>query len=337
MLALRPDEVPDLFGPEALHRLSAATLVDPDTPVAGRPDQLAPRTARALAEADILLTSWGSPRIDLGFLDAAPKLRLLVHAAGTIKPLVVPEIFERGVRVCSAAEANAVPVAEYTLAAVILGAKRAFPAAARYRSGVRAADGTHRDLDGLGWIGTWPLTVGVIGASRIGRKVVRLLRQVLDADVLVYDPYGLGGLDDDPRVRAADLDGLLAACDVVTVHAPLTPESRGMIDARRLALLRDGTVLVNTARGPIVDGPALARELASGRIDAVLDVTDPEPLPPESELFDLPNVFVTPHIAGSLGREVRRLGLLAVGEVERFASGLPLRYEVFPDQLDRLA
>lgn len=137
------------------------------------------------------------------------------------------------------------------------------------------------------------MTVGVVGASRIGRKVVRLLRDVLDADVLIYDPYGVGDLTAGPRVRLASLEELLAASEVVSVHAPLTPVTRGMLDARGLALMRDGAVL--------------------------------------------PNVFLTPHIAGALGGEVLRLGRLAVEEVERYVAGLPLRYEVLPDQLDRLA
>jgi len=231
----------------------------------------------------------------------------------------------KGVLSSSGRSRTPAPVAEYTLAAIILGAKRAFTAAARYRRGLRSADGTHR------------MTVGVVGASRIGRKVVRLLRDVLDADVLIYDPYGAGDLIADPRVRLTSLEELLAASEVVSLHAPLTPVTRGMLDARGLALMRDGAVLVNTARGPIVDQTALTAELVSGRIDAVLDVTATEPLPPDSVLFTLPNVFLTPHIAGALGGEVLRLGRLAVEEVERYVAGLPLRYEVLPDQLDRLA
>ena len=147
----------------------------------------------------------------------------------------------------------------------------------------------------------------------------------------------LGDLIADPRVRLTSLEELLAASEVVSLHAPLTPVTRGMLDARGLALMREGAVLVNTARGPIVDQTALTAELVSGRIDAVLDVTATEPLPPDSVLFTLPNVFLTPHIAGALGGEVLRLGRLAVEEVERYVAGLPLRYEVLPDQLDRLA
>jgi phosphoglycerate dehydrogenase-like enzyme len=334
LLAVTADEQALVLDAESRERLAATASV---VTGGGVPALAQPAFAAALATAEVLLTSWSSPRVDADLLTAAPRLRLVVHAGGTVKFLMTPEAFARGVRVCSAAEANAVPVAEYTLAAIILGAKRAFTAAARYRRGLRSTDGTHRNLDGISPIGTHRMTVGVVGASRIGRKVVRLLRDVLDADVLIYDPYGAGELTADPRVRLTSLEELLAASEVVSLHAPLTSATRRMLDARGLALMPDGAVLVNTARGGIVDQTALTAELVSGRIDAVLDVTDAEPLPPDSVLFTLPNVFLTPHIAGALGGEVLRLGRLAVEEVERYVAGLPLRYEVLPDQLDRLA
>jgi phosphoglycerate dehydrogenase-like enzyme len=102
-------------------------------------------------------------------------------------------------------------------------------------------------------------------------------------------------------------------------------------------LLRDGSVLINTARGRIIDAAALEKECRSGRIDAVLDVTDPEPLPPDSPLLELPNVFLTPHLAGAVGNEVARLGELAVGELERFAAGAPLLHAITATDFGRIA
>ena len=110
-----------------------------------------------------------------------------------------------------------------------------------------------------------------------------------------------------------------------------------MIDAAMLALLRDGTTLINTARGSLIDQAALEAELLTGRIDAVIDVTDPEPLPPDSRLYELPNLFLTPHVAGALGLERQRLGTLITDEIERFVRGEPLRYRVDPALLDRSA
>jgi phosphoglycerate dehydrogenase-like enzyme len=110
-----------------------------------------------------------------------------------------------------------------------------------------------------------------------------------------------------------------------------------MLDRDRLALVRDGGVLINTARGALVDHDALADELVSGRLSAVLDVTDPEPLPAGSSLYQLPNVFLTPHIAGSLGNELERLGRIVVEELERLVAGAPPVHEVLRADLARVA
>jgi phosphoglycerate dehydrogenase-like enzyme len=110
-----------------------------------------------------------------------------------------------------------------------------------------------------------------------------------------------------------------------------------LLDARRLALLRDGAVLVNTARGVLVDGDALVAELASGRIDAVIDTTEPEILPADSPLYELPNVFLTPHVAGAMGAETQRMATLALDELECFANGEPLAHEVTRETWDRIA
>jgi phosphoglycerate dehydrogenase-like enzyme len=124
----------------------------------------------------------------------------------------------------------------------------------------------------------------------------------------------------------------------VSLHAPALPSTEGMIGARELARMKDGATLVNTARGSLVDARALERELGSGRISAVLDVTDPdEPLPPDSPLHALPNAFVTPHIAGSNGTEVERLADFALEEIRRYVAGEPPRHPIGADDLERIA
>ena len=166
--------------------------------------------------------------------------------------------------------------------------------------------------------------------------MLALLRSV-DFAVLLYDPYV--GADEAAALgaRPVELDALLAAADVVSLHAPALPSTQHLLDRRRLALMRDGAVLINTARGALVDGDALTTELVSGRLDAVIDTTEPEILPADSPLYDLPNVLLTPHIAGALGRETERLGAHAVAEIERFARGEPFRYPVRREELERLA
>ncbi|MGW1343016.1 hydroxyacid dehydrogenase [Kribbella sp. NPDC002412] len=284
-----------------------------------------------LAEAEVLLTGWGCPPITADLLDAAPKLRAIVHAAGTIKTFVDPVVFERGIAVSSAAAANAIPVAEFALAAIVLAGKRAF----RLRDWYRTVHGS-RPLPGVPISGNLGTTIGVLGASRTGRLVLERLRG-LDVDVLVNDPYLSEAEAAAFGAKWCDLKTLFSASDIVSLHAPLLPETRGMVSAELLAAMPDGAVLINTARGALVDHDALARECASGRIDAVLDVSDPEPLPASSQLLQLPNVFVTPHIAGAMGNEVVRLGEAAVAEIERLAAGLDLAHGIEWADLGRIA
>ncbi len=134
-----------------------------------------------------------------------------------------------------------------------------------------------------------------------------------------------------------DLDDLFTWSDVVSLHAPALPNTRHLVDVARLARMHDGAWLVNTARGSLVDTDALTRECEAGRLHALIDTPDPEPLPADSPLYDLPNVVLTPHVAGSLGNEIARMGDLAVAEVRRFLSGQPLEHEVREEDLERIA
>ena len=327
-LAMAPALTPDLFGEAERTRLHALARVLDPKPLARFDDE---RAERVLPEVEVLLTGWGSPRLDAALLARAPRLRAIVHAAGTVKGHVDPACFER-VRVSSAAAANAIPVAEFTVAAILLAGKRAFRLQRRYR-----------ELRGfrLWWhevppIGNYRKVVGIVGASRIGRLVIERLRS-FDFELLLHDPTLS---DAEARALGAEplrLDALLGRADVVTLHAPALPETRHLLDRRRLALLRDGAVLVNTARGALVDHEALIAELVAGRFDAVIDTTEPEVLPSDSPLYDLPNVFLTPHIAGAMGTETRRLAALALDEVERLARGESLAHEVRAADLASIA
>jgi phosphoglycerate dehydrogenase-like enzyme len=282
-----------------------------------------------LPPVEVLLTGWGCPRIDATALDQMPALRLVAHAAGTVKGHVDPVCWERRIVVTTAATANAVPVAEFTVAQIVLANKGVAAAASAYRRD-RA-----RPLPSP-LVGNYERTVGIIGASTIGRLVLERLKSY-DLDVVVSDPTI--GPAEAVRLgaRLVALDELMAVSDVVSLHAPVLPSTIGMIGAAQLARMRDGATFVNTARGVLVDHDALRAELVSGRISAVLDVTDPEPLAPEDVLFELPNVQLTPHVAGSLGTELRRMTALAIEEVERFAAGRPPGHPVSREDLERMA
>ncbi|WP_020574292.1 hydroxyacid dehydrogenase [Actinopolymorpha alba] len=329
VLAMAPANPHRLFDDQLRQRLRAIAAIDLDLVVT---DLHAAPAREAFQSAEVLLTCWGCPPVDADVLATAPRLEAIVHAAGSVKGLVTEACWRRGLRVSSAAAANAVPVAEYTVAMIVLAGKRAFPIQAAYR-----AEASRRDWAALyPGLGNYRVTVGIVGASNVGRRVVDLL-QSYDMDVLLADPTIDAAEAARLGARLVELDELIPACDVVSIHAPDIPQTYHLFDAGRLASMRDGATLVNTARGRIVDTEALTVELTSGRISAVLDVTDPEPLPADSPLFALPNVVLTPHIAGSLGNEIRRMGALAVAELERFARGEAFAYPVVEERLSLLA
>jgi phosphoglycerate dehydrogenase-like enzyme len=181
-------------------------------------------------------------------------------------------------------------------------------------------------------VGNLGRTVGIVGASLVGRHVLRLLAP-FDLHPLLADPYLTAADAAELGAELVELPELFRRSDVVSVHAPALPATRGMIDATLLAMLPDGSTLINTARGSLVDEHALVANLRTGRISAVLDVTEPELPAADSPLWDLPNVLLTPHAAGAVGTELARLGATAVDELTRFAAGEPLAHPVDPARL----
>ena len=276
---------------------------------------------RALARAEVLVTGWGAPELSDADLEAAPRLRYVLHAGGKGSALLPPSARERGIQVSNAGWVNAIPVAEFTVAMIVLANKQAFRARQTYR--VRRA-GIDREVE-FPHAGNRAKTIGIVAASRIGRIVIERLG-LMDLDLQVYDPYLTHGDAVRLGVRPVSLDELMATSDVVSLHPPLNPSTAGMITARHLRLMRDGATLINTSRGGIVDQDALVDELRTGRIEAILDVTHPEVLASDSDLYDLPNVFLTPHISGSMGTEIGRLGEHVAAELERISLGQPLAF-----------
>lgn len=288
--------------------------------------------ANGLDQVDVLFTGWGTGPFTPDLLDRMPRLNAVFHCAGSVRSLDPALLLERGIRLFSAAEQNARPVAEYTLAAIVMAGKRApfLAVAMRSSSPLAWADVVELPLGNAG------RTVGVIGFSRIGRLVVEGLT-LPDADILVYDPYADAAEVEVAGARLVGLSELLQRSDVVSVHAPETAETYRMLGAEQLAAMKSGATLINTARGSLVDHDALATECASGRLSAILDVTDPEPLPDGSLLLQLPNVMVTPHVAGSLGTEIDLLCRFAIASFEAYLAGRATEDEVTSTQLLVLA
>jgi phosphoglycerate dehydrogenase-like enzyme len=281
-----------------------------------------------LPPADACITGWDVAPIDADVLAAAPKLRAIAHTGGSVKRFVSEAVWARNIHVTSAAPALAQDVAETTLGLIIVGVKRILPLSQHVREG--------------GWREhpTWPArevhssVIGIVGASNVGRRVIELLRP-FHASILLYDPYVNETEAARLGVTKVELAELARRADVISLHAPALPSTRHMIDRSLLRLMKDDAVLINTARGALIDEEALVEELAKGRFFAFLDVTDPEPPAPDSPLRRLPNVVVTPHLAGCI-TDCTHLGEMAVEELRRFFAGEPPLNRITPDQFGRI-
>ena len=270
-----------------------------------------------IANADVLVTTWHSPFLTREMLGDEPRVKLIAHCGGEVKSRVAEEIFAFAT-ITNAADPMARGVAEMAVALMLSLVRRLPEYATEMRDGVSRTNEYVSEGETL-----FGRRVGIVGFGRIGRALAKLLTP-FGVEILVSDPYAQRDEVAASGAPLVELDELVSSCSVVVLCAALTPESRGMFDMRRLSLLRDGSYLINVARGGLIDMEALLQELRKGRITAALDVTDPlEPLPSDHELRRLPNVTLTPHIAAG-GIEMRRdMGAVAVEEVVRFATGLP--------------
>jgi phosphoglycerate dehydrogenase-like enzyme len=178
-------------------------------------------------------------------------------------------------------------------------------------------------------------TVGLIGASHVGRHLIRLL-QPFEVNLLLYDPFVTAEQAAELGAKKVELDSLLRQADIVTLHAPAKPDTYHLLNAARLALLKDETLLINTARGVLIDETALIAELRRGRLFAFLDVTDPEPPALDSPLRQLENVVLVPHLAGCI-EDCSHMGEMAVEEIRRFFAGQPPLYQITPEMFTRIA
>ncbi|MEI4273791.1 NAD(P)-dependent oxidoreductase [Klenkia sp. LSe6-5] len=257
------------------------------------------------ARAQVWVPAGGSD-IPEGFLEGLPDLRLVqLMSAGAEK--FVGRL-PAGVVLCNARGAHTPATAEWVVAAA-LAAQRGLPHFTREQDAGRWAPGTERSLVGA--------RVLVVGAGDIGRTVGRMLAG-FDVDLTFVARSARDG------VRAtADLPDLLPAADVVVVVVPVTDETVGLVDAGFLAAMKDGALLVNVARGVVVDTDALLAELTAGRLRAALDVTDPEPLPTGHPLWSAPGLLLTPHVAGAVPGTGARAFAAVADQVQRVLAGRP--------------
>jgi phosphoglycerate dehydrogenase-like enzyme len=290
------------------------------------------RLIEALGDARALVVCHGAPRVTGEVMDACPSLRFIGELEGDrfAQRIDVEAAWARGVRTVDTTNGSSYGVAEWALAMALVGLRNA---GALFRRIVVDREpefypaflddpGFHRgELTGR--------TVGLIGCGIIGRRLLELLAP-FRCRVVVHDPYVPRELSDVYDVTFTSLDHVLSLSDVVVCLAPITPATRGMLGRRELGLIRDDAVFVNVSRGAIVQTDALIERLRDGRLVACLDVFDPEPIPVDSPVRDMPNVFLSPHIAGVTAQGRSRFFRIMVDELERFLAGHETRYDLLP-------
>lgn len=327
-VAIRSDEFDTVFSPAAaaaLHEVGEVTF--------GGGEDLIEVPGDAADRCDILVTSWSTRPFHDTVLDGR-QLQLVVHAAGSVRGLLGPDSFRDGVRVTqcgSAAMAPAVAEMAVTMALVLLRNLHLHDRGLHLRRDWFAA--------GHGLLGRSVSGVrhGVLGLSRSGLEYVSSLRGLGAGHIMAADPYWTSADAAAHGVALRELDEVCLESDVLAIHAPATPATRHIMDARRLALLPDGAIVINTARSALVDEAALMAELLSGRLRAGLDVFDEEPLPADSPLFGLPNVVLAPHVAGGTVEARLAQGDAVVAEIRRYLAGQRLVHEVTAERYHRLA
>ena len=263
-------------------------------------------------------------------LDASPDLRLFCISRGGPVNANLEAATKHGVAVCFAPGRNAAATAEHTLG-MMLAATRRIPqthadlAAGVWRGDYYMYDNVAPELEGA--------TVGLVVYGAIGSRVARMLKG-FGAHVLVFDPYvDAETLGDDGK--QVELDELLSRSRIITLHARVTPETAGMIGAKQIAAMPTGSVIVNCARGALLDYDALCDALDSGHLfGAAFDVFPQEPIPAGSRLLSTPNIVMTPHLAGASKETAAKAAHIVAGDVRRYLRGEPLAHCANPDALN---
>ncbi|MFI4911584.1 MAG: hydroxyacid dehydrogenase [Sedimentisphaeraceae bacterium JB056] len=284
-----------------------------------------------LKDVDVIFSGWHMPVLTPEFLDSAPNLKAIFYGAGSVKGFVTDDLWERDIVLTSSYAANAVPVAEYTFAQIIFCLKRLWHYTRKIRK-QRSYIPLKADLPG-----TYGTKVGIVSVGMIGQLVCKMLRN-MSVDVLVYDPYATEELSIELNAQLCSLEYIFENCDVVSIHTPLLPETENFITGEYIRSMKKNSSLINTARGALIREDEMIEALKERQdITAVLDVLCPEPPEPSSPLYDMDNVVITPHIAGSTAYECRRLGRYMVDELVRFVENRPLQWTISQEKAAVLA
>ncbi|MFO7611155.1 MAG: hydroxyacid dehydrogenase [Clostridia bacterium] len=331
-----------IYGCDERSRISDLVDICADPLTAG----MAREKPDLLSDCEIIISGWGGPCIDKCFLQKAPRLEAVFYGAGSIRGIVTPDFWDFGIIITSSWAANAIPVAEYTFAQIILCLKNAFALNKIYCNDFIPSEGSFKQSfqrhtgyfeEGKMLHGAYGTTVGIISLGMIGRMVCERLSS-LDVRIVAYDPYADRDYAKSKGIELLSLEDLFKFCHVISLHAPWLPATEKMINKEHFQSMMPGAAFINTARGAIVDEAAMIEVLLERQdLTAVLDVTHPEPPGAGSKLYSLENVFLTPHIAGSVDDECRRMGKYTVDELERYINGEKLKYRITKDQFQNMA
>jgi phosphoglycerate dehydrogenase-like enzyme len=285
-----------------------------------------------IRDVDAVLTTWGAPKFTPEVLSAAPRLKVIAHAAGTVKPFVSAAAFARGIVVTNSAGVIARYVGEMALL-LTLACLRDLT---RYDRGLK--EGRAWRVEGAAPPDTLrERRVGLVGFGATAREFAALLPP-FHVELLCYDPAVDSSVMAAFGGKPASLEEILTTCKVISLHAASIPSTRHLLSAERLRMIPDGTILVNTARGALIDTAALVAELRTGRFKAALDVFDPdEPLPPDHPLRELPNVILTPHMSGPVTSRYWEMGRHSVENVRIVLSGGVPPGAITPAQYETMA
>lgn len=296
------------------------------------PEEITPSLAAELIEStEACITGRGCCVLSKEILDRAPDLKIIAHVGGSIKPILSPEVWRRGLVLTSAAPVQAKAVAEFTLGLIILSLKRVFSHHLNLQKGHWREEKEMTQTKNL-----YQSTIGIIGASLVGRNLIRLL-QNFSLTILLFDPFVDEREARKLGVWKTSLEELMEKSDVVSLHAPALKSTQNMITRENLKLMKTGATFINTARGTIVNENDLVAELKTGRIFACLDVFEPEPPAPDHPLRKLPNVLLTPHIAGLVNEGYALEGRWAIESIEKYFRGEKLPYVITEEMISRIA
>ncbi len=287
----------------------------------------------AFAKTEFVFSTWGMPTFTEDEIKTClPSLKAVFYAAGTVQSFARP-FLHCGVKVFSAWAANAVPVAEYTLAQILLANTGFFPKSRLMSKGDVAGARNFA----AAFPGNYEVTVGIIGAGMIGKKVIELLRP-FNIKTVVFDPFLSDEKAEELGTRKLSLEELFESCDVVSNHLANNAQTVGMLNYALFSKMKKGAAFINTGRGAQVVEEDLVRLLGERPdVYALLDVTHPEPPKADHPFYSLENCILTPHIAGSKGNELRRMSAYMLEEYERLTAGVPCLYEVSEKMLETMA